>query len=157
MLHGPIEGLLRQLAALFRVLQDLVEEHAVVKGQAQPHWVSVAQGGEGTVPGLLVCVLRGLLLRLAAGCHFGMVAMVVALHLVEEDLGFVALTGRDQGLSEERENVRAYAGQLLLNLGAVLLDHIHVGGVALLLLPLLDGGNDPPGSTTGADHVLVRD
>ena len=53
------------------------------------------------------------------------------------------------------ENVVADLSKLVLNLLTVLLDESDLRGVALGLLLLLDGSDYSPGSTAGANDVLV--
>ena len=74
-----------------------------------------------------------------------------------EDLRLTALGGRNQVAVEALQDVLADLGKLGLDLLAVLLDESDLGLVALGLLLLLDGCDDPPRSTAGSDHVLVSD
>ena len=76
-------------------------------------------------------------------------------HLEVEDLGLASL-----GLGEERsikdvKDILADLLQLGLDLLTVIADNANVLIGALGLLLLLDGGDDAPGGTAGADHVLV--
>ena len=79
--------------------------------------------------------------------------MVIALHLVVEDLGLLGGGVGDEGLLDDAEDVVADVDELGLDLGLVVLDDGHLVGVALLL----DGGDDAPRRTTGTDDVLVGD
>ena len=78
-------------------------------------------------------------------------------HLVVEDLGLASLSLGDEGLVQDIQHILAHLLQLSLDLLAVVTDSANVLIGALGLLLLLDGGDDAPGSTAGADHVLVRD
>lgn len=60
-------------------------------------------------------------------------------------------------LVEAGQDVLADVGELELDLLAVLLDEADLGLVALGLLLLLDGCDDPPRSTACANDVLVSD
>lgn len=72
-----------------------------------------------------------------------------------EDLAFASLSLGDQALVEDVEHILADLLKLKLDLLAVLADDIDVLARALGLLFLLDAGDDAPGSTAGADDVLV--
>jgi hypothetical protein len=76
-------------------------------------------------------------------------------HLVVEDLGLAGLGLRDQGVVQDIEDILADLLELGLDLLAVVADggDVLVGALGLLLL--LNGRDDAPGSTSGADHVLV--
>lgn len=76
-------------------------------------------------------------------------------HLVVEDLRFTAVSGGNQVLVENLEDVIADLGEFGLDLLTVLLDESDLGLVALGLFFLLDGGDDSPRGTTGTDDVLV--
>lgn len=78
-------------------------------------------------------------------------------HLVVEDLGLAALRRRDQVLVKHLEDVLADLGQLHLDLDTVILNQRDLLLVALGLLLLLDGRDDAPRGTAGADDVLVGD
>ncbi len=78
-------------------------------------------------------------------------------HLVVEDLGLAGGGVGDQGLVEDVEDILADLLQLALNLVAVLADGADVLVGALGLLLLLDGRDDAPAGTAGADDVLVGD
>lgn len=74
-----------------------------------------------------------------------------------EDLALAGLGLGDQALIEDVQHVQADVLELSLDLLAVLADDADVLVRALGLLLLLDARDNAPGSTTGADHVLVRD
>lgn len=80
-------------------------------------------------------------------------------HLVVEDSGLASLGLGDQSLIKNIENIFADLLQLKLDLGTVLMDSVNVviGIGTLGLLLLLDGGNNAPRSTAGANNVLVGD
>lgn len=78
-------------------------------------------------------------------------------HLVVEDLALAGLGLGDQALIEDVQHIQADILELSLDLLAVLADDADVLVRALGLLLLLDARDDAPGSTTCADHVLVRD
>jgi hypothetical protein len=82
---------------------------------------------------------------------------LVYVHLVVEDLALAGLSLGNKALVEDAEDILADLLELELNLLAVLADDTDVLVGALGLLLLLDAGNDAPGSTAGADDVLVRD
>jgi len=119
-------------------------------------------------------------LALLTGSELGKVAVVVALpvdmlsasrrairtesaqsrariHLVVEDLALAALGFGDQAIVEHIEHILADLLELQLNLLTVLADDADVLVRALCLLLLLNAGDDSPGGTTSADHVLVGD
>ena len=74
-----------------------------------------------------------------------------------EDLGLAGRGRRNEVLLKNVEDVLADLRKLALDLLPVALDHGNLGFVALRLLLLLDGGNDPPRRTAGTDDVLVCD
>jgi hypothetical protein len=74
---------------------------------------------------------------------------------VVEDLGLARLGLGDQGVVEHVEHVLADLLELLLDLLSVLADGADVLVRALGLLLLLDGRDDAPRGTPGADDVLV--
>lgn len=79
------------------------------------------------------------------------------LHLVVEDLGLSSLGLGDESLVEDVEDILADLLQFGLDLLAVVTDNANVLIGTLGLLLLLDGGDDAPGGTTGANDVLVGD
>jgi hypothetical protein len=72
-----------------------------------------------------------------------------------EDLGLSRLGLGDEGLIKDVKNILADLLKLGLDLLAVLADGSDVLVGALGLLLLLDGGDDAPRSSAGADNVLV--
>jgi hypothetical protein len=76
---------------------------------------------------------------------------------VVEDLALASLGLGDEALVEDGEDILADLLELELDLLAVLADDADVLVGALGLLLLLDAGDDAPGSTAGADDVLVGD
>lgn len=78
-------------------------------------------------------------------------------HLVVEDLGLPGLGLGNQGLVQNIQHILANLLQLGLNLLTVVADDSDVLLGALGLLLLLDGGDNAPRRTAGADDVLVRD
>lgn len=74
-----------------------------------------------------------------------------------EDLALASLGLGDKALVKDGEDILADLLELKLDLLAVLADDTDVLVGALGLLLLLDAGDDAPGSTTGADDVLVGD
>lgn len=74
-----------------------------------------------------------------------------------ENLGLARLSGRDQVLVEDLEDVLADLGKLGLDLLSVLLDEGDLGRVALGLLLLLDRSDYSPGGAARTDDVLVGD
>jgi hypothetical protein len=76
-------------------------------------------------------------------------------HLVVENLGLASLSLGEESVIEDVEDILADLLQLGLDLLAVVTDNANVLIGALGLLLLLDGGDDAPGGTAGADHVLV--
>ena len=163
------------MAGLIRSVEDLVVEDGEVEGQTQADGVRGRKLGLSNLGGSLVGLERlvGRILALVADGELGEVAVVIALpalglapkaevkkgwhaiHLVVEDLGLARLGRGDEVLVEDLEDVLADIGQLVLDLLAVVLDQGDLAGVALGLLLLLDGSNDSPRGTAGADNVLV--
>lgn len=78
-----------------------------------------------------------------------------SLHLVVENLGLASGGIGNEALVKDIEDILADLLELGLNLLAVLLNgrDVLVGAFGLLLL--LNGGDDAPRRTAGADHVLV--
>lgn len=74
-----------------------------------------------------------------------------------EDLALASLGLGNEALVEDGEDILANLLELKLDLLAVLADDTDVLIGALGLLLLLDAGDDAPGSTAGADDVLVGD
>ena len=74
-----------------------------------------------------------------------------------EDLGLARRSVGDKRLIKDVKDILADLLELKFDLGAVLLDGGHVLLGALGLLLLLDGGDDAPGGTAGANNVLVGD
>ena len=133
------------MASLVGRVEDLVVEHREVEGQTKADWVRWSELSTSDLGCSLVC-LKGLvrgLLALIGRSKLGEVAVVVALpveelglakrhnrltdatcdlHLVVEDLGFAALSGWDQVLVQDVQDVLADLAELRLNLDAVLLD-----------------------------------
>ena len=72
-----------------------------------------------------------------------------------EDLALASLGLGDEALVEDGEDILADLLELKLDLLAVLADDADVLVGALGLLLLLNAGDDAPGSTAGADDVLV--
>lgn len=83
--------------------------------------------------------------------------MCIYVHLVVKDLGLSGGSIGDEGLIQDVEDVLTDLLQLEFDLGTVLLDgrDVLVGTLGLLLL--LDGGDDAPRGTAGANDVLVSD
>lgn len=78
-------------------------------------------------------------------------------HLVVKDLGLARFGLGDERLVEDVEHILADLLQLGLNLLAVVADDGDVLLGALGFLLLLDGRNNAPRGTAGANHVLVGD
>jgi hypothetical protein len=76
---------------------------------------------------------------------------------VVEDLALARLGLGDQGVVKDVENILADLLELGLNLLAVVADDGNVLVGTLLLLLLLDRGDDAPRGTSGTDDVLVGD
>ena len=74
-----------------------------------------------------------------------------------EDLALASLGLGDKALVKDGEDILADLLELKLDLLAVLADDTDVLVGALGLLLLLNAGDDAPGSTAGADDVLVGD
>ena len=78
-------------------------------------------------------------------------------HFVVKDLRFTSLCRWNQMCLENLQDVFANLGEFGLNLLAIFFDQAHLRFVAFRLLLLLNRGDDPPGSTSRANDVLVRD
>lgn len=72
-----------------------------------------------------------------------------------EHLALTSLGLGDEGFVEDVEDILAHILQLGLDLLAVVTDDANMLIRALGLLFLLDAGDDAPGSTARANHVLV--
>jgi len=81
----------------------------------------------------------------------------INIHLVVEDLGLAGSSVGDEGVVEDIEDILADLLELGLDLLAVVTDGADVLLGSLGLLFLLDGGDDSPRGTAGADNVLVGD
>ena len=152
---GIVEGLLGDVAGAVGAVEDLVVEDGEVEGKAEADGVGGGKVSRGNTRSGLVGIEGGRSGGLArlAGLELGEVTVVIALHLVEEDLGFLGSGVGDEGLLDDTEDVIADVDELGLDLGLVVLDDGHLVGISLLL----DGGNDAPRGTAGADDVLVGD
>jgi len=82
---------------------------------------------------------------------------LINIHLVVENLGLARLCLWNEGLVEDVKNILADLLKLELDLLAVLADDANVLVGALLLLLLLDGGDDAPRGTAGTNDILVGD
>ena len=173
--NSIVESLLGQVASLVGGIEDLVVEDGEVKGKTQADGVRGRQLGLGNFGGSLVGLERlvGGVLALVANGKLGEITVVVTLprlglgpaetayqsgnysHLVVEHLRLARLGRRDQVLVKDAEDVLANLGELSLDLLAVLLDEVDLGGVALGLFLLLDRGDDSPRRTASANNVLV--
>ena len=96
-------------------------------------------------------------LSLLSRSELSEVSVVVALHLVVEDLGLAGFSLGDKGLIENIEDILADLLKLGFNLLTVVADGADVLIRALGLFLLLNGGDDSPGSTSCANHILVCD
>jgi hypothetical protein len=76
---------------------------------------------------------------------------------VVEDLALARLGLGDQGVVKDIEDILADLLELGLDLLAVVADDGNVLVGTLLLLLLLDRGDDAPRGTSGTDNVLVGD
>ena len=74
-----------------------------------------------------------------------------------ENLGLARLCLWNEGLVEDVKNILADLLKLELDLLAVLADDANVLVGTLLLLLLLDGGDDAPRGTAGTNDILVGD
>lgn len=74
-----------------------------------------------------------------------------------EDLGLSSLGLRDERVVQNVEDILADLLKLCLDLLAVVTDDSNMLVGTLLLLLLLDRGDDAPRCTTSADNVLVGD
>ena len=152
---GIVEGLLGDVAGAVGAVEDLVVEDGEVEGKAEADGVGGGKVGGGNAGGSLVGIegSRSGSLAGGTGLELGEVTVVVTLHLVVEDLGLLGGGVGDKRLLDDAEDVIADVDELGLDLGLVVLDDGHLVGIALLL----DGGDDAPGRTAGADDVLVGD
>ena len=152
---GIVECLFGDVTGTVGAVEDLVVEDGEVEGKAKTDGVGGGKVSGGDARGGLVGIEGGRSGSLAslAGLELGEVTVVIALHLVVEDLGLLGGGVGDEGLLDDAEDVIADVDELGLDLGLVVLDDGHLVGIALLL----DGGNDAPGRTAGADDVLVGD
>lgn len=157
--NSVIKSKLGQVAGLVGGVQDLVVEDGEVKGQAEADGVGRGEVSLGDLGGGLVGLqgVVGSTLAAVANGELSQVTVVVTLHLVVEDLGLAGLSGLDEVVVQDLQDVVADLGQLSLDLLAVLLDQGNLALVALGLLLLLDRGNNAPRGTAGTNDVLVGD
>lgn len=157
--NSIIESLLSEVASLVWGVQDLIVEDGEVEGKTKADgvcWGKVSLSNFGSHLVSLKGLVSGLL-SLVANSKFSKITVVVTLplemsemqdpvnerdvinsHLVIEDLGLAALSGRNQVLLKNLKNVLADLGKLGLNLLAVLLDQSNLCRVTLGLLLLLN-------------------
>ena len=131
----------------------------MVESESQFKRMCVAKRLLGVALGLLVGT-KGSLCdgRSLVGCReFGDVTQEVGLHFEEENLGFVTVRVRHQGVLEQVKDVLANACQLCLDLLLVVLYLLHVLRVALDILFLLDGREDTPRCSAGANNIFESD
>lgn len=74
-----------------------------------------------------------------------------------EHLGFARSGRRDEVFVQNLEDILANLGKLRLNLLSVVSDHLDLSFVALGLLLLLNGRDDPPRCSARTNHILVGD
>ena len=156
--NGIVEGLLGQLAGFAGVVLDLIVENGVVEGKTEPDGMGGLEILLSLLSGALVGIMSVVtsLVVLSSGGVFRNVSEVVSLHFVVEDL-ILGVGGLDEQLAvNEVEDLIAVFVELALNLGLVASEEAEVLG-SLLLLLLLNGGKGSPGSSAGADGVLVGD
>lgn len=79
------------------------------------------------------------------------------IHLMVEHLGLARLGLRDQGFIQHVKHVLADLLKFRLDLLTVFTDGGNMLVRSLGFFLLLDRRDDPPGRTTGSDHVLVGD
>ena len=152
---GVIESLLGQVAGSVGGREDFVVEDGEVEGETQSDGVGGRQVlvGDGRSGGVSVQSGGSGSLSRVADLELGQVSVVVALHLVVEDLAFFGGGVGDEFLLEDLEDISADVEQFLLDLLSVLSDNRDSVALALLL----DGRDHSPRSSSGADHVLVSD
>jgi hypothetical protein len=176
--NGVIKRLLSQVACLIWRIENLVVEDGEIEGKAQTDGVCWGEVSVCNFSSCLVSLKRlvGRSLTLVANSKLSEITVVVTLpvscvnlmssahfrdnghiHLVIEDLGFTTLCRRDQVLIQDLQNILTNLGQLALNLLAVFLDKGDLTIIALGLLLLLNGADDTPGGSAGANDVLVCD
>jgi hypothetical protein len=116
------------------------------------------------------------ILSLVSHCEFSEVTVIVTLHLVVEDLGLTGLCCWDKVIVEDHQDVCTNVTKFSLDFHTVILiisslhtylDIIRMGMryldlldltlVSLVLLFLLDRGDDSPTRTPGTNDILVRD
>eukprot|EP00756_Hemistasia_phaeocysticola_P032487 Hpha_TRINITY_DN16409_c0_g1::TRINITY_DN16409_c0_g1_i8::g.162673::m.162673 len=154
LLHSLVEVALRQRDTLLSLLHDLVVEHRQVQHETKTGGVRHRQGRLGRVQSRRVR-LQSLLLVARVVSRLDVVTVVVSLHLLEEHLVVAGHVTLQHVLVKQSDDILADLRQLALYNLAVGLD---LGGVAspLLLLPLLDAGQDTPARATQPNRVLVR-
>ena len=111
----------------------------------------------GGARGIRVLGTSGGGLTLRSGLEFSEITVVITGHLQVEDLVVDILASGNELLVEDVEDVVAGAGEFLLDLSSESFDLLREFGVLLVLLLLLERGEDSPGGTSGADDVLVGD
>ena len=119
---------------------DRVRRWKIRRGDLRGALVGVEGGRGGGLPGIALLEL-------------GEVAMVVALHLIVENLCLLGGGIGDEALLDDAEDVVADIAELVFDLDLVILDDGHFVGVALLL----DGGHHSPTCPSRSNDVLVGD
>ena len=151
--NSVVEGLLGDRAGLVGSIEDLVVEDGEVEGKTKTDRVRRRKVGLGDSTGGLVSIQSGSsgFLSCVSGLEFGEVSVVVTLHLVVENLGFLGGGVRDKGFFDDAEDIVTDFDEFGFDLGLVVLDDFHLAAIALLF----DAGNDAPRCSSGSDNVLV--
>lgn len=151
-----IESSTGHSTCLLRVLEDFIMEDGMVESESQFKRVCVAERLLGVALGLFVGTKSSLCdgRSLVGSREFSDVTQEVGLHFEEKDLGLVTDGVGHQGVLEQVKDVLANACQFSLNLLLVVLNLLYVFRVALDILLLLDGREDTPRCSAGANHIL---
>lgn len=154
--NGIIEGLLGKLAGFGGIILDFVVEDRVVQGKTKSDGVSSLK----VLFGFLSCAFVGIMsvissfIVISTAGVFRDVSVVISLHFVVEDQSFGVGSLGDKLAVDEVENFVAVAVEFSLDLVLVASEETDILG-SLLFLLLFDGGKGSPGSSAGADGVLV--
>lgn len=153
-----IKARLGHLTRFIGRIQNLIVKHGEVQREPQANGMRGCEIRSRDLGSRLVSFERFIRtpLPLITRSKLGEVTVIIALHLVVEDLALAALGRGDEVLIEDGKDVFADVGKLGFNFLAVGLDQRDLGFVAFGLFFLLDRRNDAPRSAARADHVFVR-
>jgi len=151
--NSIVKGLLGYRAGLVGSVENLVVKDGEVEGKSEADGVRRRKVRLGNSTGGLVSIQSGSggFLSCVSGLEFGEVSVVISLHLVVENFGFLRCGVGDEGFLNDAKDVVTDFDEFGFDLGLVVLDDFHLVAIALLF----DAGNDAPRCSSGSDDILV--